>query len=40
MRGITSERQLGTYTDLDVARRGLTNAIVSYLEDNGSGRRE
>ncbi|CRZ16576.1 TetR/AcrR family transcriptional regulator [Mycolicibacterium neworleansense] len=32
MRGITSERQLGTYTDLDVARRGLTNAIVTYLE--------
>lgn len=33
MRGITSERQLGTYTDLDVARRGLTNAIVTYLEE-------
>ncbi|WP_328394805.1 TetR/AcrR family transcriptional regulator [Nocardia sp. NBC_00416] len=32
MRGIASERQLGTYTDLDVARRGLTNAIVAYLE--------
>jgi hypothetical protein len=32
MRGITSERQLGTYSDLDKARRGLTNAIVSYLE--------
>ncbi|OBG89291.1 TetR family transcriptional regulator [Mycobacterium sp. E802] len=34
MRGITSERQLGTYTDLDVARRGLTNAIVTYLEES------
>lgn len=32
MRGITSERQLGTYSDLDEARRGLTNAIVAYLE--------
>jgi AcrR family transcriptional regulator len=32
MRGITSERQLGTYSDLDMARRGLTNAIVAYLE--------
>lgn len=32
MRGITSERQLGTYTDLEMARRGLTDAIVAYLE--------
>jgi AcrR family transcriptional regulator len=32
MRGIVSERQLGTYSDLDLARRGLTNAIVAYLE--------
>ncbi|MHA7661736.1 TetR/AcrR family transcriptional regulator [Mycolicibacterium sp. HS_4_1] len=32
MRGIASERQLGTYTDLDMARRGLTNAIVAYLK--------
>ncbi|MFC9997341.1 TetR/AcrR family transcriptional regulator [Nocardia sp. NPDC127526] len=32
MRGITSEKQLGTYSDLDEARRGLTNAIVAYLE--------
>lgn len=32
MRGITSERQLGSYTDLDLARRGLTNAIVAYLD--------
>ncbi|WP_370071293.1 TetR/AcrR family transcriptional regulator [Mycobacterium sp. MAA66] len=31
MRGIASERQLGTYSDLDEARRGLTNAIASYL---------
>ncbi|MFV8166995.1 TetR/AcrR family transcriptional regulator [Mycobacterium sp. 134] len=38
MRGITSERQLGTYTDLDVARRGLTNAIVTYLEAPRLGR--
>ncbi|WP_458318870.1 TetR/AcrR family transcriptional regulator [Mycolicibacterium brisbanense] len=33
MRGITSERQLGTYIDLDEARRGLSNAIVAYLEN-------
>jgi hypothetical protein len=32
MRGLVSERQLGSYYDLDVARRGLTNAIVAYLE--------
>jgi len=36
MRGITSERQLGTYSDLDEARRGLTNAIAAYLEHSGS----
>ncbi len=36
MRGIVSERQLGTYTDLDEARRGLTNAIVAYLEHSRS----
>jgi AcrR family transcriptional regulator len=36
MRGITSERQLGTYSDLDMARRGLTNAIVTYLEHSRS----
>ncbi|QUR69746.1 TetR/AcrR family transcriptional regulator [Mycobacterium spongiae] len=36
MRGITSEKQLGTYTDLDQARRGLTNAIVAYLENSDS----
>lgn len=32
MRGITSEKQLGSYVDLDMARRGFTNAIVTYLE--------
>ena len=32
MRGLASERQLGSYHDLDLARRGLTNAIVAYLE--------
>ena len=31
MRGITSERQLGSYSDLDLARQGLTNAIGAYL---------
>ncbi|VAZ75709.1 TetR/AcrR family transcriptional regulator [Mycobacterium persicum] len=36
MRGITSERQLGTYSDLDQARRGLTNAIVAYLQNSGA----
>ena len=36
MRGITSERQLGSYYDLDAARRGLTNAIVSYLQHSRS----
>ncbi len=32
MRGITSERQLGTYSDLDLARRGLAAAIAAYLQ--------
>jgi hypothetical protein len=32
MRGITSERTLGTYGDLDDARDGLVNAIIAYLE--------
>jgi AcrR family transcriptional regulator len=36
MRGIVSERQLGTYSDLDLARRGLANAIVAYLEHSQS----
>jgi AcrR family transcriptional regulator len=35
MRGITSERQLGSYIDLDEARHGLSNAIVAYLENSG-----
>ncbi len=38
MRGITSEKQLGTYSDLDDARRGLTNAIVAYLEQSHSAK--
>ena len=33
MRGIVSERQLGALYDLDLARRGLTKAIVAYLKD-------
>lgn len=37
MRGIVSERQLGSFYDLDDARRGLTNAIVAYLEHSGPG---
>jgi hypothetical protein len=32
MRGLVSERQLGSYADLDEARRGLTNALAAYLE--------
>jgi AcrR family transcriptional regulator len=32
LRGLVSERQLGSYADLDVARRGLTNALVAYLK--------
>jgi AcrR family transcriptional regulator len=32
MRGLASERQLGSYYDLDLARHGLANAIVAYLE--------
>ena len=35
MRGLVSERQLGSYADLDMARRGLTNALVAYLENSG-----
>ncbi|ORA32673.1 TetR/AcrR family transcriptional regulator [Mycobacterium aquaticum] len=34
MRGITSERQLGSYIDLEEARRGLSNAIIAYLENH------
>ncbi len=32
MRGLASERQLGSYADLDLARRGLTNALTAYLQ--------
>lgn len=32
MRGLVSERQLGSYADLEEARRGLTNALAAYLE--------
>ncbi|CAN5357055.1 transcriptional regulator [soil metagenome] len=32
MRGLASERQLGSFSDHDLARRGLTNAIVAYLK--------
>jgi hypothetical protein len=35
MRGLVSERQLGSYADLDIARRGLINALVTYLQDSG-----
>jgi AcrR family transcriptional regulator len=34
MRGLVSERQLGSYADLDEARRGLTNALATYLENS------
>lgn len=39
MRGITSERQLGSYIDLDEARRALSNAIVAYLQNSGPAHR-
>ncbi len=39
LRGLVSERQLGSYADLDVARRGLTNALVAYLEHSEELRR-
>lgn len=32
MRGLVSERELGSYSDPDEARRGLTNAITAYLD--------
>jgi AcrR family transcriptional regulator len=31
MRGLVSERQLGSYSDLDLARETLTTALVAYL---------
>ncbi|MEO6794453.1 MAG: TetR/AcrR family transcriptional regulator [Mycobacterium sp.] len=37
MRGLVSERQLGSYADLDDARRGLTNALAAYLEGSRAG---
>lgn len=37
MRGLVSERQLGSYADLDEARRGLTNALAAYLEGSRTG---
>lgn len=39
MRGLVSERQLGSYADLDMARRGLTNALTAYLEPSRVTRR-
>jgi AcrR family transcriptional regulator len=32
MRGLVSERQLGSYADLDLARETLTEALVAYLD--------
>lgn len=37
MRGLVSERQLGSYADLEEARRGLTNALAAYLEGSRVG---
>lgn len=37
MRGLVSERQLGSYADLEDARRGLTNALAAYLEASRTG---
>jgi AcrR family transcriptional regulator len=34
MRGLVSEHQLGSYADLDEARRGLINALATYLEQS------
>ena len=31
MRGLVSEKQLGSYQDQELARRGLANAIIAYL---------
>jgi AcrR family transcriptional regulator len=33
MRGLVSERQLGSYADLDIARQTLTKALVAYLSE-------
>lgn len=32
MRGINSERHLSTYSNMDEARQGLTEAITAYLQ--------
>ncbi|MCV7259349.1 putative transcriptional regulator [Gordonia sp. KTR9] [Mycobacterium shimoidei] len=37
MRGLVSERQLGSYADLDEARQGLINALATYLEESRPG---
>ncbi len=34
MRGLVSERQLGSYADLELARRALTNALAGYLKNS------
>lgn len=39
MRGLVSERQLGSYADLEEARRGLTHALAAYLEGSPAHRR-
>lgn len=36
MRGLVSERQLGSYADLEAARQTLTNALAAYLEHSGT----
>jgi hypothetical protein len=37
MRGLVSERQLGSDADLEEARQGLTNALAAYLEESRPG---
>ncbi|MEU0496150.1 TetR/AcrR family transcriptional regulator [Mycobacterium sp. NPDC006124] len=37
MRGLASERRLGSYADLDVARETLTSALVAYLSQPEDG---
>jgi len=39
MRGLVSERQLGSYADLDMALQGLTNALAEYLEHSRPSQR-
>ena len=38
MRGLNSEAHLSTYSDLDLARRGLTRSIAAYLGESSGGR--